>query len=317
MVTGAAGFIGFHVCQALIEEGHEVFGVDNFNPYYDVRLKHARASLLMRSGKFTFFRCDILDSVFDGWAEVVKPDCVIHLAAQAGVRHSLEHPEDYVPLNIDVTDKVFRLCQKLGVSKVLYASSSSVYGGEEGIFREGMRCDKPPNLYAATKRSCELLAQAYCATTDMTAIGLRFFTVYGPWGRPDMALYKFTEAVAQGKKVQLYNYGKHSRCFTYVKDVAQSVVALLRNYQEAVAESGHEIYNVGTEEVVPLVQYLQEVQNALGKAAIVEMAPLQKGDMVDVQCDNWKLHKLTGYSPSTPVSAGVAEYVKWFRGYYK
>ncbi|MGI9424893.1 MAG: NAD-dependent epimerase [Hyphomicrobiaceae bacterium] len=336
LVTGAAGFIGFHVAKRLIERGDTVVGFDNLNSYYDPNLKEARLQILedqgcTSQGRWSFVRADLADrqSVDTTFAEH-SFDRVIHLAAQAGVRHSLTHPHDYVQSNIVGFTNILEACRHNKVSHLTYASTSSVYGANTKMpFSEHDGVDHPLQFYAATKRANELMAHAYSHLFGLPTTGLRFFTVYGPWGRPDMALFLFTKAILAGEPIKLFNYGEHSRDFTYVDDIAEGVIRASDKLAEpnpdwssdvpdpATSNAPFRIFNIGNNTPVKLIEYVTAIEEALGKPAIKELLPLQPGDVPDSHADVAELANSVGYAPSTPVREGVSKFVAWYREHYE
>jgi UDP-glucuronate 4-epimerase len=319
LVTGAAGFIGMHASRRLLERGHEVLGIDNLNPYYDPALKEARLGLLRAFPGFSFEKADVADeralaSVFGAR----KFDAVLHLAAQAGVRYSLENPMAYVSSNVAGFLNILEGCRKSGVAHLCYASSSSVYGANTELpFREEHRVDHPVSLYAATKRANELMAESYAASFGIPCTGMRFFTVYGPWGRPDMALFIFTRAILEGKPIQVFNGGDMLRDFTYIDDVVDAVTALVeRPHPGAKGGSKARLFNIGHGSPVKLMDYVRAVEQALGRKAQVELAPMQLGDVRATYAATDKLRAEIGYAPATPVETGVARFVAWYREHY-
>ncbi|MEM6683150.1 MAG: NAD-dependent epimerase [Pseudomonadota bacterium] len=332
LVTGAAGFIGSVVTQKLLQRGDTVLGIDNLNDYYDPGLKQARLDQIERLGLsgFTFKKLDLADR--DGMASLfAEHDIkkVINLAAQAGVRYSLEEPFSYVDSNITGFLTILEGCRHHGVEHLVYASTSSVYGANTEIpFKTAQPADHPVALYGATKRANELMAHSYSHLFDLPTTGLRFFTVYGPWGRPDMALFKFTRAIIAGEPIELYNYGKHKRDFTYVDDIAGGVIAALDNTATGnpdwdgrkpasdSAAAPWRIYNIGNETPVDLMDYVACIEEALGQKAEKTLLPMQPGDVPDTYADVSTLVAATGYRPRTPVAEGVANFVAWYREYY-
>lgn len=314
LLTGVAGFVGFHLARHLVRDGAEVMGIDSLNAYYDPQLKHDRLAELGAPASFEFRKADIADA--GQLAEATKdfrPDVIVHLAAQAGVRYSLSNPEAYVESNVRGQLNMLELARRTdGLSAFIYASSSSVYGDRKEVpFREHDRCDSPVSVYAATKRSGELLAQAYAKLYGLSLTGLRFFTVYGPWGRPDMAYWLFTEAVLKGEPIKLFNRGEMRRDFTDVRDIIGGLTRII----EAPPKPGHEIYNIGHSEPVTLKRFLAAIEQATGRTAKIELAPMQPGDVGDTYADVSKLKAAFGYEPQIAVEDGLGLFVEWFRKY--
>ena len=327
LVTGAAGFIGYHVARALLERGEQVVGVDNLNPYYDVRLKTDRlAELTAVAGEaFRFVRCDIADAAaLAAELSVHAFDRIVHLAAQAGVRYSIENPAAYVSANLVGHLNVLELARQRGVRHLVYASSSSVYGGNTQLpFRVEDRTDTPVSLYAATKKADELMSESYAHLYRIPTTGLRFFTVYGPWGRPDMAMWIFTEAVIAGKPIRLFNEGRMRRDFTYVDDVTAGVLACLDrppaddgSEKAGGSHSPHALYNIGNSRSEELGRLVAVLEQAIGRPAIVELAPMQSGDVPDTFADVSALTRDHGFTPRTSLDDGVPRFVDWFRSYH-
>lgn len=330
IVTGAAGFIGMHTALDLLDAGHEVVAIDNLNAYYDVQLKQARLDLLLQRPGFRFFELDIADA--ESLVQCVlseQPDRVVHLAAQAGVRYSLEHPMAYVSSNLVGFANVLEACRHARVPHLVFASSSSVYGNNARLpFSEHDPVDHPLSLYAATKRSNELMAHSYAHLYGLPVTGLRFFTVYGPWGRPDMAPILFARAIAEGKPIKVFNHGKHQRDFTYVDDIAHGVVAVALNApptsrvtdslqdDPATSRAPFRIYNIGNSTPVRLMDFLSLLESCMGKKAQLEMVDAQPGDVQETWADCSDLEKDFGYRPQTSLETGMREFVTWFRKYY-
>ena len=333
IVTGAAGFIGMHVCERLLARGERVIGVDNFNAYYDPSLKEDRAARLGRLSGFDLARIDIADHrAFEMLAHQAAPNRVVHLAAQAGVRYSLENPFAYERSNLAGHLSVLEACRRTqSVHHLVYASSSSVYGdralGPTG-FSEDDVLDDPASLYAATKRSAELMSATYARLYGMAQTGLRFFTVYGPWGRPDMALFMFARNILEGKPIDVFNNGHHKRDFTFVEDIAEGVVRVLERVAQpdpnwksdapdpSSSNAPWRIYNIGNHSPVPLMHYIEVLENCLGRKAQKNFLPLQLGDVPDTFADIDDLVRDVGYRPATPVEVGVRRFVDWFCEYY-
>ncbi len=329
LVTGTAGFIGNHVAKVLLERGDEVIGVDNLNDYYDVSLKQAR---LKRLESFTSFE-DVRASVEDRDAmeaifERLKPQRVVHLAAQAGVRYSVENPHAYIQSNLVGFLHILEGCRHHGVEHLVYASSSSVYGGNTKLpFSEDDAVDHPLSLYAATKRSNELMAHTYSSLYKIPTSGLRFFTVYGPWGRPDMALYLFAEKIAKGVPIDVFNHGNHKRSFTYIDDIVDGVVRILdrpptamapaQAYEPTPADSRapYSIFNLGSDHCVDLMQYIRAIETELGKKAEINFLPLQMGDVPSTEASIDRAERLAQWRPKTQVQEGIAAFIDWFQKY--
>lgn len=330
LVTGAAGFIGFFVAKRLLERGDEVVGLDNLNDYYDVRLKYARLALIESDPLFKFFKLDLEDN--DGIAGLFEQegfDRVVHVAAQAGVRYSLENPRAYIDSNIVGTLNVLEGCRHHGIEHLVYASSSSVYGANTDMpFSIHQNVDHPLSLYAASKKSNELMAHTYSSLYGIPTTGLRFFTVYGPYGRPDMALFMFTKSIIEGKPIDVFNYGHHRRDFTYIDDIAEGVVRILDRVAEpdpdwdsnapdpGTSRAPYRIYNIGNSQPVELMRYIEVLEKCLGRKAERRLLPMQPGDVPDTYADVTDLMDVIGYRPSTSVEEGVARFVEWYREFY-
>jgi len=331
VVTGAAGFIGFHVCKALCERGDEVVGLDNLNDYYDVTLKRARLHLLESLPGFRFVKMDIADRVAIN--ELFEQECfnrVINLAAQAGVRYSLENPNAYVDSNLVGFANLLESCRHHSIEHLVYASSSSVYGANETMpFSTQDNVDHPVSLYAATKKANELMAHSYSHLYQIPTTGLRFFTVYGPWGRPDMSPILFAKAILAGDPIQVFNYGKHRRDFTYIDDIVAGVVSCLDRIptgnphwsglkpDPSSSRAPWKIYNIGNSEPIELFRYIELMEKAFGKTTEKELLPLQPGDVEHTYADVSSLEKDIGYSPSTSIEQGLQLFADWYREYYK
>ncbi len=311
LVTGTAGFIGFHVANALLDLGHEIVGVDNFNDYYDVALKQARHARLVRRPGYAGIEADITDlQVMERLFAVHRFDRVCHLAAQAGVRYSLTHPFAYEHSNLEGFLSILECCRHAQIPRLVYASSSSVYGGNTKLpFSEDDPTDRPISLYAATKRANELMAHAYAYLYGMSVIGLRFFTVYGPWGRPDMALWLFTEALMEGRPVRLFNYGDMSRDFTYIDDIVNGVVASLLRPDLGPCE----IFNLGHHRPENLMELVRCIAAALNVEPKLELLPMQPGDVPATYADIARARARLGFEPCTPIAVGVPRFVEWYR----
>jgi UDP-glucuronate 4-epimerase len=320
LVTGNAGFIGFHVAKALIERGAEVAGLDNLSPYYDVALKEARLAELGRAGAFRMARADLADhDAVHALFESFRPEVCVHLAAQAGVRHSIAQPRPFVSANLDGFLSILEACRAHPVRHLVYASSSSVYGANAKVpFHEDDPVLAPVSLYAATKRANELMAQAYAHLYRIPSSALRFFTVYGPWGRPDMAYWTFTEAIAAGRPIEVFNHGRLRRDFTYVDDVVQAILRLIDlppAAETGIAGAPHAIFNIGNHTPVELGHFIAAIEAALGRQAEKLYLPMQPGDVPATFADVGKLAALTGFSPSTTIEDGIARFVAWWRSY--
>jgi len=333
-VTGAAGFIGFHTAKRLIERGDEVVGFDVVNDYYDPTLKEARLSLLVKSaataqGSWRLVRADLTDRVAVKNTFEASFDRVIHLAAQAGVRHSLTHPHGYINSNIVGFLNILEACRDQGTPHLTYGSTSSVYGANLKMpFSEHVGVDHPLQLYAATKRANELMAHAYSHLFRLPTTALRFFTVYGPWGRPDMALFLFTKAILAGEPIEVFNHGKHSRDFTYVDDIVEGVIRASDQIAEpdqawdpvhpdpATSNAPLRIFNIGNNAPEELMDYITAIEEATGKKATIRFQPLQAGDVPDTYADVSSLVEAVDYKPVTPVREGVRKFVEWYRTYY-
>ena len=318
LLTGAAGFIGFHVAKALLDRGEQVVGIDNLNDYYDVRLKKERLDRLRAYPGFAFAKLDVADR--GGILALVERRgdlrSIIHLAAQAGVRYSLENPYAYVDANVMGTLVMFEAARRIhGLTGITYASSSSVYGANrQQPFGVEDRVDQPVSLYAATKRSCELLAQTYSHLYGLPATGLRFFTVYGPWGRPDMAAYLFTDAILAGRPIKVFNHGRMARDFTYIDDiVAGTIAAHDRPPADGVR---HRIYNLGNHRPEKLLDFIAVIERALGRTAEKELLPLQPGDVPESFADIAASRRDLGFDPKTTIEVGLARFVEWYKTYH-
>jgi UDP-glucuronate 4-epimerase len=333
LVTGVAGFIGFHVAKELLARGDTVIGIDNINDYYDVTLKQGRLNVLTEhtlSENFTFLKMDIasrdlIESLFSSSAF----DKVVHLAAQAGVRYSIENPHAYVDSNLVGFMNILEGCRHNKIKHLVYASSSSVYGSNESTpFAVIDNVDHPVSLYAASKKANELMAHTYSHLYQLPTTGLRFFTVYGPWGRPDMALFKFTEAIMNEKPIQVFNYGDHHRDFTYIDDIVSGVILSLdkvaignthwdgKNPDPSTSKAPWKIYNIGAHNPVNLLKFIETLEAALGKQADKQMLPMQPGDVQNTYADVSALSNDTGYQPRTDLAEGIEKFVTWYRSFY-
>lgn len=318
IVTGAAGFIGMHVCKRLLERGDDVFGVDSLNNYYDVTLKLDRLQQLEMCSNFRFVRADIADrSNLAKIFEAETPECVVHLAAQAGVRYSLTNPHAYADSNLMGFLNILEGCRATGVNHLVYASSSSVYGGNTKTpFSEADNVDRPVSLYAATKKANELMAHSYSHLYGFPATGLRFFTVYGPWGRPDMAYFSFTQAILEGRSIDVFNHGQLQRDFTYIDDIVEGVIRVLDKPVPQNAGVPHRVFNIGNHEPVALLTFIETLEKALGREAIKNFLPMQPGDVHATHADTQQLHDWVGFSPSTPLQEGIEKFVAWYKSRY-
>lgn len=331
LITGAAGFIGFHLSRRLLEGDNEVVGLDNLNPYYDVTLKEARLSLLEKNGAFRFIRADIADrkAMATLFAEE-RPEIVVNLAAQAGVRYSLENPYAYVESNVVGFMNILEGCRHHHVQHLVFASSSSVYGANTRMpFSVHDNVDHPLSLYAATKKANELMAHTYSALYGLPCTGLRFFTVYGPWGRPDMALFLFTRAILEGRPIDVFNEGRMERDFTYIDDIVEGVARIMdRIPTPDAAWSGdrpdpsssfapYRLYNIGNNQPVALMDFIMLLEDHLGRKAKKNFLPMQAGDVPATFADVDALVNAVGFKPSTPIAEGIGHFVAWYRDYYR
>ena len=330
LVTGAAGFIGYHLSQRLLEEGYTVAGLDNLNDYYDVTLKEARLNQLMNHSRFSFYKISLenreeVENIF----KKCRYDIIVHLGAQAGVRYSLKNPHSYVQSNIVGFMHILEGCRHTGVKHLVFASSSSVYGANTKMpFSVHQNVDHPISLYAATKKADELMAHTYSSLYRIPCTGLRFFTVYGPFGRPDMALFKFTERILKGKKIEVYNYGKMKRDFTYIDDIVEGVFRVMRkipqgdiswdgeNPDPGMSFAPYKLYNIGNNKPVDLLIFIETLEKELGIRAQKTLLPLQPGDVVETYADITDLKKDAGFEPKTSLEEGIKKFVKWYREYY-
>jgi UDP-glucuronate 4-epimerase len=316
LITGCAGFIGMYVAERLLVRGDEVVGIDNLNAYYDVSLKEARLARLRPHPGFRDIRLDIADRA--GMAalfEKERPDAVINLAAQAGVRYSLKNPLAYADSNLLGFVNVLEGCRHNGVKHLVYASSSSVYGGNTKVpFAEDDNVDHPVSLYAATKKANELMAYSYSHLYGIPSTGLRFFTVYGPWGRPDMAYFSFTQAILAGRPIDVFNHGKMRRDFTYIDDIAEGVIRVLD--QPATGQPPHTVFNIGNHQPVELMEFIDILEAALGKKTARNFLPMQDGDVPLTYADTTRLQAAVGFVPATPLADGIGRFVTWYRDYF-
>ncbi|MES2661761.1 MAG: NAD-dependent epimerase [Pseudomonadota bacterium] len=331
LVTGTAGFIGSSVARYLLNRGDEVFGIDNLNDYYDVNLKKARLATLTNRKGFTDWRCDLEDRTkLDEAFNTFKPDRVIHLAAQAGVRYSLTHPHAYIDANIVGFLNILEACRRIKVDHLVYASSSSVYGANTNMpFSVHNNVDHPVSLYAATKKANELMAHTYSHLFEIPTTGLRFFTVYGPWGRPDMSLFLFTQKILAGEPIDVFNFGKHRRDFTFIDDIVEGVIRTCDQVaapnelwsgdtpDSATSKAPYRLYNIGNNQPVELMTFISILEKCLGREAKKNFLPLQPGDVPETYADIDALIKSVDYRPSTPIEEGIQKFVDWYKDYYK
>lgn len=331
LVTGAAGFIGMHTCLRLLSEGHIVVGVDNLNDYYEVSLKESRLEKIIKEKKFTFIKLDISDSKeTDKLFKKIQPQRVIHLAAQAGVRYSLINPHAYINSNILGFTNILEGCRYGTVEHLVYASSSSVYGSNTNYpFSEHHNVDHPVSLYAATKKANELLAHTYSHLFGLPTTGVRFFTVYGPWGRPDMALYIFTKSIIEGKPINIYNNGEMIRDFTYIEDIIESLIRIANKPAHpntkynttlpdpATSNVPYRIFNIGNNKPIKLLDYINEIEKNLGIKAVKKFMPLQPGDVIETSSNIELLNNWIGYKPKISIKQGIKNFVEWYRMYNK
>jgi UDP-glucuronate 4-epimerase len=331
LVTGAAGFIGFHVSQRLLARGDTVVGIDNLNAYYDIRLKHDRLARLQEHPSFQFRQLDLADQA--GMTDLFSGQCperVVHLAAQAGVRYSLTNPRAYVESNLVGFMNILEGCRQNRVQHLVYASSSSVYGANTKMpFSVHDNVDHPVSLYAASKKANELMAHTYSHLYQLPTTGLRFFTVYGPWGRPDMALFLFTKAILSGQPIEVFNEGKMRRDFTYIDDIVEGVVRVTDTIAQpnsawsgmkpdpGTSQAPYRLYNIGNNQPVELLDFIAALENSIGKKADKRLLPLQPGDVPETYADVDDLMRDVGFRPATPISVGIARFVEWYRSYYK
>ncbi|MBE5254604.1 NAD-dependent epimerase [Mixta mediterraneensis] len=331
LVTGAAGFIGFHISQRLLAAGHQVVGIDNLNDYYDINLKQSRLDLIKSSSSFKFIKLDLADR--EAMASLFQQHTfqrVIHLGAQAGVRYSIDNPDAYADANLIGHLNILEGCRHHKIEHLLYASSSSVYGLNRKMpFSTDDSVDHPVSLYAATKKANELMAHTYSHLYQLPTTGLRFFTVYGPWGRPDMALFKFTRAMIAGEAIDVYNQGQMKRDFTYIDDIAEAIVRLqdvipqrddnwtVETGSPATSSAPYRVYNIGNSDPVTLMSYIEAIEKALGITAIKNLMPMQPGDVLETSADTQALFKAIGFKPQTSVEEGVKRFVNWYREFYK
>jgi len=331
LVTGAAGFIGFHLSLRLLEDGHKVCGIDNLNDYYDVNLKKKRLSIVSENTNFSFYRTDLSDR--QKIEEIFKEnqfDIVVNLAAQAGVRYSLENPASYIDSNLVGFGNILEGCRHNKVKHLVYASSSSVYGLNTNMpFSVRHNVDHPISLYAASKKANELMAHTYSYLYNLPTTGLRFFTVYGPWGRPDMALFLFTKAIHNNEPIKVFNNGKMQRDFTYIDDIIEGVIRVMNNVPDADPDWSsdspnpstscvpYKLYNIGNNQPVELMAFVEAIEESVGKKAVKEFLPLQAGDVPATYADVSDLIADTGFKPSTSITHGIEQFIKWYKEYYQ
>jgi len=330
LVTGAAGFIGYHLSLRLLEEGHEVIGIDNLNDYYDVKLKEDRLKIINEKSGFTFLNMDLANRLeIEQLFKTNKFDTVINLAAQAGVRYSLQNPHAYIDSNLVGFTNILEGCRHHGIKHLIYASSSSVYGANVKMpFSVHDPVNHPVSLYAATKKANELMAHTYSHLYNIPTTGLRFFTVYGPWGRPDMAYFSFTQKIMRGETIKVFNYGEMKRDFTYIDDIVEGIVRLINkvpqsntdwdrlNPDPATSYAPYRIFNIGNNQPVNLMDFIHTLEKLLDKKANIEFMPMQDGDVVATYADIEDLERVVGYSPATSIQDGLSEFVDWYKGYY-
>ena len=333
LVTGAAGFIGFHLCKRLLMEGENVIGIDSMNDYYDINLKKARLDILYKLNSNNFFfakeKLENKKNIFNIFKHR-KPKNVINLAAQAGVRYSIENPEAYLNSNLVGFINILEACRNNDVDHFVYASSSSVYGGNVNMpFSEKHNVDHPVSLYAATKKSNELIAHSYSHLYGIPSTGLRFFTVYGPWGRPDMALFIFTKSIIASKSIDIFNNGNMIRDFTYIDDIIESILRVIRkppksnqnydkrNIDPSSSWSPHKVFNIGNSNPVSLMRFVEAIEDAIGKKAIKNFLPLQLGDVASTHADTKLLENWINFKPNTPIEIGIRNFVNWYQEFYK
>ena len=330
LVTGAAGFIGFSLSRQLLSQGYQVFGIDNLNDYYDVTLKKSRLAQIEKSSGFSFELADLADRPkIKKLFSQNRFDYVVNLAAQAGVRYSLQNPESYIDSNLTGFGNILEGCRHTQVKHLVYASSSSVYGLNTLMpFSVRHNVDHPISLYAATKKSNELMAHSYSYLYQLPSTGLRFFTVYGPWGRPDMALFLFTKAILNNEPIQIFNHGRMQRDFTYIDDIVEGIIQVMNTIPKpdpawtsekpdpSASCAPYRLYNIGNNQPVALMEFIQAIEKALGKTAIKEYLPLQAGDVPATYADIADLTEATGFKPSTSVTEGIKHFVRWYKAYY-
>jgi len=319
LVTGAAGFIGYHLAKRLLEEGYKLTGIDNLNDYYSLQLKKDRLEQLIKLPNFEFIKMDFSNQKRTrSFFKKQSFDQIIHLGAQAGVRYSLENPQAYIDANITGFFNILEGCRCNNIGKMIYASSSSVYGNNNKLpFSENDHVKQPANLYGASKIANEAMAHSYSSLFGIQMIGLRFFTVYGPWGRPDMALYLFTKSILNGKPIQVFNQGKHTRSFTYIGDIIEAIHRLIKiTEKKSTKLEKNEIFNIGGSNPVKLMHFIKIIENNLGLEANIKYLPLQKGDVKKTNSNNKKLESIIRYSPQTDIVTGIKNFIEWYKDYY-
>ncbi len=316
LITGSAGFIGFHICKKLLENGYKVFGIDNLNSYYDINLKLDRNKILKKYKNYLFLKSDISKPErINNLVKKYKIKLILHLAAQAGVRYSIEKPEKYFESNIKGFFNILEISRKNKINHLLFASTSSVYGNKNKFpLKEGDRTDHPESFYAASKKSNEIMAYSYSSIYNLPCTGLRFFTVYGPYGRPDMAIFKFTENIFNGKKVELFNEGKHKRDFSYIDDIIDAIQLLVHKIPEK--NIPFDIYNIGRGKSESLLSFFKEIEKNIGKTVKLKYLSMQKGDVKKTHSSITKISKKTGYNPKKNIQAGIRNFVDWYKKYY-
>ena len=318
LVSGVAGFIGYHLAKRLLEEGYDLIGLDNLNNYYDPQLKKDRLAQLINYPNFEFIKIDFTDQEKTRTFFAKQSfEQVIHLGAQAGVRYSLENPQAYIDTNLTGFLNILEGCRHNNISKVIYASSSSVYGNNTKLpFSENDQVRQPVSLYGVSKLANEAMAHAYTHLYGMQMIGLRFFTVYGPWGRPDMALFLFTKSILNQEPIQVFNQGEHTRSFTYIRDIIESIFQLIIIEKDTIKFRNNEIFNIGGSEPVKLMRFIKIIENTLGLEANIEYLPLQPGDVKKTYSDNQKLESIISYSPQIDIETGIKHFIEWYKEYY-
>ena len=317
LVTGSSGFIGFHLSNTLLKNNHDVIGIDNHNEYYDIKLKKDRLKILKKNNNFLFYQLDLLNK--SKLNEVVKNNkikIIVHLAAQAGVRYSIENPDTYLKNNLEVFFNILDVSRQNHLNHLIFASTSSVYGESKNFpLKENEDTSKPLSFYAATKKSNEVMAHSYSSIFKLPCTALRFFTVYGPYGRPDMALFKFTKNIIENKKIELFNNGNHLRDFTYIEDIVSGIFSIISKPSKNKIPFG--VFNIGNGNPRKLKDYLTLIEKKLGKKAKIKNLPLQKGDIIKTHSDITSLNKLTKYKPNTNIEEGIGKFIEWFVSYYK